>query len=416
MLTHAELRAVIDELAPRTVGGQVQKIRQPDAETVVLRVRRPGETVHLVVSCASGAARVAEAEGATTLPEPTALGAWLRAVAGGRALRGLELDENDRVVTLSFTDGRLIAELTGRAANLIAVDAEGCVVALARRDGSGRLSTGQPWTLPPAPNRPPREAEPRFASARAVEAEAQARLARDDADTEAAQRRRAIAQARKRLDRLHAKVSADVARSEGADALRRQGELLKAQAHRVTRGDTEIAVTDWFAEGLPTVVIPLDPTLDGPGNLAALFARYKKAVAGQTHAKARLAEVEDKQLRLLELEEGELPVDALVALLRREGMLPAVQAPGGSRAKMAPRQPFREFRSAAGERVRVGRGGADNHALTFHVARGNDHWLHVRDAPGAHVVVPAPGRGAEPHPETLCDAAALAVHHSDLRG
>jgi predicted ribosome quality control (RQC) complex YloA/Tae2 family protein len=30
--------------------------------------------------------------------------------------------------------------------------------------------------------------------------------------------------------------------------------------------------------------------------------------------------------------------------------------------------------------------------------------------------VPQPGRGREPHPETLLDAAALAVHHSDLRG
>jgi predicted ribosome quality control (RQC) complex YloA/Tae2 family protein len=72
--------------------------------------------------------------------------------------------------------------------------------------------------------------------------------------------------------------------------------------------------------------------------------------------------------------------------------------------------------SRAGERILVGRGGVDNHALTFRVARGNDMWLHVRDSPGAHVVVPQPARGREPHPETLLDAAALAVHHSDLRG
>jgi predicted ribosome quality control (RQC) complex YloA/Tae2 family protein len=72
--------------------------------------------------------------------------------------------------------------------------------------------------------------------------------------------------------------------------------------------------------------------------------------------------------------------------------------------------------SRAGERILVGRGGADNHALTFRIARGNDFWLHVRDAPGAHVVVPLPARGRAPHPETLLDAAALALHHSDLRG
>ena len=80
------------------------------------------------------------------------------------------------------------------------------------------------------------------------------------------------------------------------------------------------------------------------------------------------------------------------------------------------RLPYRAFFGVKGERIFLGRGGADNHQTTFRVARGNDHWFHVRDAPGAHVVVPLPARGREPHPETLRDAAALAAHHSDLRG
>jgi predicted ribosome quality control (RQC) complex YloA/Tae2 family protein len=62
----------------------------------------------------------------------------------------------------------------------------------------------------------------------------------------------------------------------------------------------------------------------------------------------------------------------------------------------------------------VGRGADRNDELTFQVARGNDLWLHARDVPGAHVVVPLAGRPIDE--ETLVDAALLAAHHSNARG
>jgi predicted ribosome quality control (RQC) complex YloA/Tae2 family protein len=63
----------------------------------------------------------------------------------------------------------------------------------------------------------------------------------------------------------------------------------------------------------------------------------------------------------------------------------------------------------------VGRGAAENDALTRSVARGNDLWLHARGVTGAHVVVRL-DRGKAPDQETLLDAAHLAVHFSDARG
>jgi predicted ribosome quality control (RQC) complex YloA/Tae2 family protein len=63
--------------------------------------------------------------------------------------------------------------------------------------------------------------------------------------------------------------------------------------------------------------------------------------------------------------------------------------------------------------VRVGRGARDNDALVK-AARGNDLWLHARDAVGAHVVVPSAGG---PVPDGLMrDAALLAAHFSARRG
>jgi predicted ribosome quality control (RQC) complex YloA/Tae2 family protein len=62
----------------------------------------------------------------------------------------------------------------------------------------------------------------------------------------------------------------------------------------------------------------------------------------------------------------------------------------------------------------VGRNARHNDTLTFHVARGNDLWLHARGQTGSHVVVPAfPPDGSDN--ETLLDAAELARHFSAAR-
>jgi predicted ribosome quality control (RQC) complex YloA/Tae2 family protein len=62
----------------------------------------------------------------------------------------------------------------------------------------------------------------------------------------------------------------------------------------------------------------------------------------------------------------------------------------------------------------VGRSSAENEELTFRLAKSDDLWLHVRGAPGSHVVVRL-NKGAAPTVETLRDAATLALLYSDLK-
>jgi predicted ribosome quality control (RQC) complex YloA/Tae2 family protein len=69
---------------------------------------------------------------------------------------------------------------------------------------------------------------------------------------------------------------------------------------------------------------------------------------------------------------------------------------------------------ASGARILVGRGAAHNDALTLHVARPHDLWLHAKDRSGAHVVV-ALKKGESCPPELLVEAAHLAAHFSDAR-
>ena len=69
-----------------------------------------------------------------------------------------------------------------------------------------------------------------------------------------------------------------------------------------------------------------------------------------------------------------------------------------------------------GFEVLVGKGDADNDALTFRVGEPHDLWLHVSGSPGSHVIVRNPDRLPELPPAVVQRAAELAAWHSKARG
>lgn len=72
--------------------------------------------------------------------------------------------------------------------------------------------------------------------------------------------------------------------------------------------------------------------------------------------------------------------------------------------------------AVAGFEVLIGKGDADNDALTFGVAEARDFWLHVAGPPGSHVVVRNPDGLEELPRPVLQRAAELAAWHSRARG
>lgn len=87
----------------------------------------------------------------------------------------------------------------------------------------------------------------------------------------------------------------------------------------------------------------------------------------------------------------------------------------GPRPNMAPRKPYRVWRSGGAE-IRVGRTAADNDVLSTDPSHRDDAdwWLHVAGCPGSHVVVRAETllSAARLPDEIAMDAAVLAVNNS----
>jgi hypothetical protein len=273
------------------------------------------------------------------------------------------------------------------------------------------------------------EALPEATSDEALLAEG-ARLAEALGDAALAARRqelaRALAKARTKLTRRVEAVRGDLARIGAADEMASRASLFVAEASRAPRGATKLAVTDWSTGEANVVEIALDPARPAREQIDAMFTRARRLKLGRAIAERRLAEASaakealDAIVPWVAAAEGAEALEALAreakAAAPRDFALAQPTAAGGARggSKTAPKPPFRAFAGADGARVLVGRGAAHNDALTLHVARPHDLWLHAKGRTGAHVIVPL-AKGQSCPSEVLIDAAHLAAHFSDAR-
>ena len=201
-------------------------------------------------------------------------------------------------------------------------------------------------------------------------------------------------------------------------------------AATASRGADRLHAVDWTTGEARAIELPIDPARSAREQIDALFKRARRLKEGGRIARARLAEA-GASLASLERTLSDLTApDAELADLEGRGRAAAPRdfrlshdaaaGPGGpvrvrSRSTEQVRKPvYRTFVGASGARILVGRGAAQNDALTFRVARPHDLWLHARDTTGAHVVV-ALAKGKSCPPDWLVEAAHLAAHFSDAR-
>jgi len=119
----------------------------------------------------------------------------------------------------------------------------------------------------------------------------------------------------------------------------------------------------------------------------------------------------------LALAENQPEIAAVREELQKSGLFVAAQQGKAQRGKQASApatgQP-RRYLSPQGFEILVGRNARQNEHVTFGLAHSADLWLHVRDAPGSHVVIRSGGQRVTD--ETLHMAAQLAAYYSSQRG
>ena len=430
-LSHAEIAAVVTALERALPAATCQAARAVRGcpHAILLKMRAPGHTHLLLLSAERGASRIHRVARAPTQPErPSAFVMLLRKHLVGARLLTLALHDDDRILRLVFDRGpaghlHLVAELTGHHGNLFLLDEDDRLLGALRRDTSRdrALTVGGEYR-PPAP--PPRigtrlrDGLPTEAPEPFLE-EAYATLLQGDGLD---QRRRALKQRLRAASKRARRRARALAHDQGRDpeAHKRTGDLLQQAWGRVERGASSVDVIDVYDPAQPAVTVPLDPALDLRENIDRAYARYKRYARGAETVAARARETDaalariDALTRALDDAEDEEAIAELERRADAERDVASARQQTPKRERAAPRTPYHRFASSDGIDILVGRTSRDNDALTFHVARGNDLWLHASDVPGSHVIVRTPRSAALPR-ATLEEAALLAAHYSKAR-
>jgi predicted ribosome quality control (RQC) complex YloA/Tae2 family protein len=217
-----------------------------------------------------------------------------------------------------------------------------------------------------------------------------------------------------------ADLRAKVRKAERAEGLRRTAELLLAQPHAAKPYAKEVELTDYYAEGAPTITVELDPPGDTQGTAQRLFDRYKrdarvlKRVPAFIEQAEREVEYLGSVLVELELAEGLDDLAAIEEELAQQGYLRERQRVrkevAGGKARPQPRRQT----STDGLPILYGTNHLQNDELV-RLAAPDDLWLHVQAAPGAHVLIRTAGHPERVPRRTLIEAALVAARFSRLR-
>ncbi|MEQ8765319.1 MAG: NFACT family protein [Planctomycetota bacterium] len=425
MLTPSEVACVLEDIGPQIEGSTLERLSHPATDHYVLHLARERGGAALLLSLHPRFPRLHLTRLAKKRPadSPGEALEVLRRELTDATLQRCVAREGDRLVTISFLSPagkkrRLVLELFRPAPNLILVDDAGRILAVHKtpKRSSRPMEPGQTYELPPVHEgkepeslygaKPEDEGWSAWIDRRAHELETA------DLREELLRRsRQKLTRAIDRLARKESKLAAELEATDSAAAWRQRGELLLANLYRLKRGAERVTVEDYYHDG-ESVELILDPAQTPQQNAERYFKKARKLEQGRSHVEGHLAATGDEiavlQARLAALEE--LDLETLEALA---GPPPAV-VQRKKKEEPAESEP-RRFVSKDGLPIFVGRNDRQNHELTIRRAKGNDLWLHIDQAPGSHVVVPIP-KGQEPPPETLLDAAQLALYYSKVRG
>ena len=445
MLSWVELERVAEVLADHAVGGRIERWVEPSRGRLAFSLYRRDEDEKskrvFCIDARPDLARVGLQERMPKAPASMpAFAAYLRAHLSRARLEAVTLRGKDRQLALGFTaregDYCLLLSIFGRRSNLYLLDRSDRLLQALRplSETRAELALGEVYVDPSSSA--PQRGKDRFQASQGIEllTAIEANYAGEIGDRGADEERRrlltAIKKERKSATRRLERIEVELAESDQASTLQRNGELLKSNLGRIEHGADSVTVND-FETGDP-VEIPIDPKLSPKANLEAIFKRYQKLLRRLTKAGGQvdLARAGLKSLTAIEAEIAE--ADSLAPFFERDDVRRLLSRHGAKTPQAAvserlekpplpaayrnmPRKLHpRRYRSREGLEIWVGRSDEANDVLTTRLARSKDLFFHLDGAPGSHVILRTEG-SEDPPPESVLDACELSVHFSKLK-
>lgn len=430
-MNQEEIQQVVDEIGALLTGRYMGKIFQITPLSFAIDFGlRGGHFLFLSSEPTAPRAylirrRVKELE-RKTIPH-TQFAQLLRSRLRGAALQKVTKDSKERVIRFSFRkeddlgetrNTRLIAQLTGRSANLFLLDEEERITASLR-------ATSGPGQLIGALYEPPQSRANPVAEKPVPQGDVESLSAALDAYYQSEELERSFQERAKNLqnrfrreirqkEKLKKNLEMDLAAHGEAHDHKRRADLLLANLATAERKGSKVLIRDFYSEGTPLIEVDLDEETSLQEEATRRFALYAKAKRATEEVARRLSEISQETAELSAQETAlakaidERDEEALAGFEKADSKIRAGDTRRRSKAKIPG---VRLYKSSDGYEILVGRGAGDNDNLTFRVANPSDMWMHSADYPGSHVVVRRRNRNDIPH-RTIIEAAQLAARFS----
>lgn len=163
------LSAIKRELDEKIIGARIDKIQQPERDSIVISARNNGENMRLLINAGAGSGRIQMTKVSFENPaEPPMFCMLLRKYLVGARIEKLTQPDYERLLIIDVSsrnelgdniDLKLAVELMGRSANLVLIGADGRIIDCLRRmdfggDAERRMLPGMIYRLPPKQKKP----------------------------------------------------------------------------------------------------------------------------------------------------------------------------------------------------------------------------------------------------------------------
>ncbi len=209
------------------------------------------------------------------------------------------------------------------------------------------------------------------------------------------------------------KLNKELIATNKRDDLRIKGELIQANLEVIIKGDSKLTCINYYTD--EEVEIELDSKLSGVKNSAKYYKKYKKLKNSipyiKKQIKTTLNEIKYFELLLHQVQNASLKdIEEIKEELIDKGY---VKKKMDLKKKSKKKKPnYETFYDEDGIEILVGKNNIQNEYITHKIAKHNEVWFHVKNAPGSHVIV----RKEFPLSETTIRTASLiAAYFSKLK-
>ncbi|MDR0899483.1 MAG: NFACT family protein [Lactobacillaceae bacterium] len=216
----------------------------------------------------------------------------------------------------------------------------------------------------------------------------------------------------KKNNRKLSNLEHDLEKSKNADQFRIYGEILTTYLNQVPNNVDSISLPNFY-DDMKEIAIPLDVKLTNNQNAQKYFKQYTKLKNSWNHILEQ-QEITNQNINYLSELEFQIEntskneLEQIAQEMQKSGLIKTNKNKFSNKPlKAAPEK----FLSSDGTLIEVGKNNLQNEQLSIKNSNRKDIWLHVKDIPGAHVII----RSQNPSQETILEAAKLAAFFSKAK-